>query len=214
MSDVLAGVYSRSDAFKRKLIDALRNPGATVDQIKGRMVDDLRSAREQISAAADEGVNYGPASRALAERMADAYNPAGMITGDTAKILRGMSREEFLGNPKIVGMGDAKDLKPRVWSGVMDSEPVPFMNGKYELRMTPDAAAVFDRGAPIASYNGNSTLVVDPKYRRQGIGEELVYQQRTSYPTEAQADTRNKVSQHIQEKVWERIIQELRKKKD
>lgn len=78
MSDVLAGVYSRSDAFKRKLIDALRNPGATVDQLKGRMVDDLRGAREQIGAATDEGVNYGPASRSLAMKMADAYNPVGM----------------------------------------------------------------------------------------------------------------------------------------
>ena len=95
MSDVLAGVYSRSDAFKRKLIDALRNPGATVDQLKGRMVDDLRSAREQISAAADEGVNYGPASRALAMKMGEAYNPAGITLWHGSK------------NPTWMDLGEA-----------------------------------------------------------------------------------------------------------
>lgn len=79
MSEALGAVYSAADSFKRKLIDALRNPGATVDQIKGRMVDDLRGAREQLRAASDEGpATYGPASRALAMKMADAYNPAGI----------------------------------------------------------------------------------------------------------------------------------------
>lgn len=78
MSEALGAVYSAADSFKRKLIDALRNPGATVDQMKGRMVDDLRGAREQLSAAADEGAKFGPKTRALAERMADAYNPGGI----------------------------------------------------------------------------------------------------------------------------------------
>jgi hypothetical protein len=78
MSDALATIYSRSDAFKRKLIDALRNPRLAAEQIGGRVTDDLRSAREQLSAATDEGPNFGPASRTLAMKMAEAYNPVGM----------------------------------------------------------------------------------------------------------------------------------------
>lgn len=209
MSDALATIYSRSDAFKRKLIDALRNPRLAAEQIVGDANDRARVLNEMTSAAAQESIDYGPASQRLAAALANSYAPVGMITPATAEALRGMTREQFLGNPKLVGMSDAKDLRPRVWPGVQEAQPQPFLGGKYELRMTPDAAAVFDKGAPVASYNGNSTLVVDPKYRRQGIGEELVYQQRTSFPAPAEAKSRNKVSQRIQESVWERIQREL-----
>lgn len=139
MSDILAGVYSRSDAFKRKLIDALRNPGATVDQLKGRMVDDLRGAREQISAATDEGVNYGPASRALAMKMAEAYNPAGMtkVFGPQSEALE-IARQngvKMLGLPEDnTAMDRAKALGFRVKDRMHHGTTEPNITG---FRVSP-----------------------------------------------------------------------------
>lgn len=111
MGDVLAGVYSRSDAFKRKLIDALRNPGATVDQVTGRMVDDLRSAREQLSAAASEGTTYGPATEALAMKMANAYSPGGMtkVVGPQSEALE-IARQNGV---KMLGLPEANTAMDR-----------------------------------------------------------------------------------------------------
>lgn len=78
MSDALATIYSRSDAFKRKLIDALRNPRLAAEQVVGDANDRARGLNEMTSAAASEGADYGPASKALAGKMAEGYNPVGM----------------------------------------------------------------------------------------------------------------------------------------
>lgn len=129
MSDVLAGVYSRSDAFKRKLIDALRNPGATVDQLKGRMVDDLRSAREQIGAAADEGVNYGPASRALATKMAEGYNPVGMtkVVGPQSEALE-IARQNGV---KMLGLPEGNTAMDRAKALGFDTDAFHGTNREF-----------------------------------------------------------------------------------
>jgi GNAT superfamily N-acetyltransferase len=82
------------------------------------------------------------------------------------------------------------------------------MGGKYSVKMSEDGAAVFDGDKVVASYNFGDTLVVNPKYRKRGIAEELVYQWRSRYPDVAKAKTRTKVSQNVQEKVWERIQNE------
>ena len=132
------------------------------------------------------------------------------ITAASAVKLGKMSKDEFLGAPKIVGKKDASALKPMALKGIeSEAEAVPFMGGKYTARYTPDGAAVYDGDKVIASYNFGDTLVVDPKYRKQGIGEELVYQQRTFFPEPAKASTRNVVSQRIQENVWDRIQNDL-----
>lgn len=132
------------------------------------------------------------------------------ITSASAVKLGKMSKDQFLGTPKIVSKKDAAALKPRALKGIeSEAEIVPFMGGKYTARYTPDGAAVYDGDKVIASYNFGDTLVVDPKYRKQGIGEELVYQQRTFFPEPAKASTRNVVSQRIQENVWNRIQNDL-----
>lgn len=209
MAGLLGEIFGTADVAKRRLRDFMANPALGAQQALGNLNDKARNINEMTSAAAMEGVDYGPASQRLGGLLADAYGPVGMITPASRPALSAMTKEQFLGKPKIVGMADAKDLKPKVWQGVMDAPSQPFLGGKYEVRMLPDAAVVFDKGRPIASYNSNSTLVVDPKYRKQGIGEELVYQQRTTFPAPAQAETRNKVSQRIQENVWDRIQREL-----
>jgi ribosomal protein S18 acetylase RimI-like enzyme len=131
------------------------------------------------------------------------------ITPETAPLLAAMTKEQFLGKPKIVGKSDAKDLRPIQIKSLENMPEEPFLGGKYQAKYAPNGAVVLDNGKPIASYTFGDTLVVAPKYRKQGIGEELVYQQRTYFPGEAKASTRNKVSQKIQENVYNRIQNDL-----
>lgn len=123
-----------------------------------------------------------------------------------------MGRDTFVGSPKITSDKNAKDLKPRAYDFLkaVDHEdfPIKGLTAKYH----PDGAAVFDGDSPVASYNFGNTLVVDPKYRRKGIGEELVYQWRTRFPGPSKATHRTKASQAIQEKVWDRINREKKAK--
>jgi hypothetical protein len=120
---------------------------------------------------------------------------------------QGMSREEFLGSPKITTNRNATDLKPRALNTVVTEQPNPFKEN-LTIRMNEDGAAVYDGDKVIASYNFGDTLVVDNKYRKQGIGEELVYQWRKANPTAPPAKERTKASQAIQEKVWQRLLNE------
>lgn len=75
---VLAEIYSRSDAFKRKLVDALRNPMGTLENMAGNAYDGVIRLGRMTKDAAAEGMEYGPASQRLAMTIADAYNPAGV----------------------------------------------------------------------------------------------------------------------------------------
>ena len=58
----------------------MRNPGASLQQMLGYANDRARNLNEQTAAAAQEGASYGPASQALAMKMAEGYNPVGMIS--------------------------------------------------------------------------------------------------------------------------------------
>lgn len=127
-----------------------------------------------------------------------------------AEAFRGMTREQFLGSPRITKDSNAADLKPKALDTVRAAEAVPFAAGRgLTARYSPDGAAVYDGDNVVASYNFGDTLVVDKKLRRQGIGEELVYQWRARYPDSKPAASRTKASQALQEKVWERIQREL-----
>lgn len=140
--------------------------------------------------------------------------PSGNIAAQEApptsgvSAFRGMTREQFLGNPTITSARNASDLKPKALTTVVGADPVPFLDG-LTARFSEDGAAVYDGDTVIASYNFGDTLVVDKNRRRQGIAEELVYQWRTRYPAPAKTRTRTKASQAVQEKVWDRIQREL-----
>lgn len=120
-----------------------------------------------------------------------------------------MSREEFLGNPRITSTSNAKDLRPKVLTTLEKAPREPFLNGRYEAAYNADGAVVFDDDTPIASYNFGDTLVVDKRYRRQGIAVELVYQWRIRNPDAPTAKYRTKMAQGIQNMVWDRIQREL-----
>lgn len=136
--------------------------------------------------------------------------PVGMGIKSVGDDIFNLSKQEFLGKPRITKNANAADLKPIELTTLKDIEPQPFMGGKYQIKMNEDGAVVLDKGKPIASYNFGDTLVVDKPYRKSGLAQELVYEWRTSFPAPAVAKERTKASQSIQEKVWERIQNEKR----
>ena len=119
----------------------------------------------------------------------------------------GMSKQEFLGSPTITSDRNAADLKPRDLNPDLPKQP--FLNNQYKFTISKSGAAVYDGDDVIASYNLGRNLVVDKKYRRQGIAEELVYQYRTRFPGPAKAEDRTKKAQAVQMNVWNRIQSEL-----
>ncbi|MES2533355.1 MAG: diguanylate cyclase [Pseudomonadota bacterium] len=126
-----------------------------------------------------------------------------------AEAFRGMTREQFLGKPRITRNTNAADLRPSTSNSLEDAVAEPFLDGRYTAKIDDIAAAVFDGEKVIASYDKWATLVVDKKYRNQGIGAELVYQFRTRNPGMKPATDRTKAAQALQEKVWSRIQREL-----
>lgn len=126
-----------------------------------------------------------------------------------AEILHNMKRAEFLGEPKIVSANTNSQLRPKALKHLGAEPAEPFMDGKFQMRLDADGAAVYDGDKVIASYNWGDTLAVDPAYRGQDIAKELVYQWRSRFPAPAAAKTRTNASQAIAESVWERISREL-----
>ena len=132
-----------------------------------------------------------------------------------------MTKESFLGKPKITKDSNASDLMPRAPINEAEREFVPFMQNskgsKFAAKFSATGCTVYDREnndrlvASYANYGaGTSTLVVDKKYRRQGIGSEMIFQWRLENPAAELADTRTKKSQALQESVWMRLQSELR----
>lgn len=81
MAGLLGEVFSAGNVAKRKLADLLGNPVLSAQQIMGNLNDRARNLNEMTSAAAREGMDYGPASQRLAGLMAEGYNPVGMFIG-------------------------------------------------------------------------------------------------------------------------------------
>jgi hypothetical protein len=169
----------------------------------------LRPREEAINAAMNVAP-FAPVAGRVAGRMIKATEgmPVGMGIKSVGDDIFNLSKQEFLGKPRITKNANAADLKPIELTTLKDVEPQPFMGGKYQIKMNEDGAVVLDKGKPIGSYNFGDTLVVDKPYRKSGLAQELVYEWRTTFPAPAVAEERTKASQAIQEKVWERIQNE------
>ena len=74
----LADIYSAIGSAKRRAGDVLQNPYLSAQQMLGYANDRARVLNEQTAAAAQEGIEYGPATQALGQTLANAYNPIGM----------------------------------------------------------------------------------------------------------------------------------------
>ena len=121
-----------------------------------------------------------------------------------------MTKHEFVGKPRITPKSNAALLRPYLGKSAQSIKPESFMNGRYTIKRGVGDYSTFtvlDGDIPIACYDG-STLVVDKKYRRQGIASELVYDFRTHNPHVLPTDTRTKAAHEIQEKVHRRIVLE------
>ncbi|UEW68331.1 hypothetical protein [Xanthomonas phage JUN5] len=144
-----------------------------------------------------------------ANRLGAPITDAAAAQDGPAEAFRGVTREQFLGEPRITSNTNAADLRPRALRELDAVDSVPFGDGDLTAKYSDGSAAVFDGDKVVASYNFGDTLVVDRAYRRRGIGEELVYQWRTRNPQASVARERTKASQALQEKVWDRIQSEL-----
>jgi GNAT superfamily N-acetyltransferase len=123
------------------------------------------------------------------------------------------TRAEFLGDPKIVGMKEARDLKPAFFRSLQEADDRPFMEGlaiRHRGGRMPCGSVLAEKNGekiPVASYI-DGTLVVDKKFRQRGIAFLLVKTMRETYPYMKIAQTRNKHSQALQIKVHEAIVRE------
>ena len=88
MAGLLADVFSFGDTLKRKARGLLDDPMGTISQFVNNENDRARAFNQLTSKSTNEmisGQSMGPASQKLAGLLADAYNPAGMFIGATAK---------------------------------------------------------------------------------------------------------------------------------
>jgi hypothetical protein len=87
MAGLLGEIFSAGNVAKRKLTDLLGNPVLSAQQFVGNLNDRARNLNEMTSAAAKEGMDYGPATQRLAGLMAEGYNPMGLTVfhGSPAK---------------------------------------------------------------------------------------------------------------------------------
>jgi hypothetical protein len=87
MAGLLGQIFSAGNVAKRQLRDLLGNPVLGAQQFVGNLNDRARNLNEMTSAAAREGMNYGPATQRLAGLMAEGYNPMGLTVfhGSPAK---------------------------------------------------------------------------------------------------------------------------------
>lgn len=139
-----------------------------------------------------------------------ANNPTAESSCQEVHPFAGITREQFLGSPRITSDGNASTLVPKAVTSLSKVEVEPFAVGHgLTAKYSEAGAAVFKGDRPVASYNFGDTLTVARGYRRQGIGSELVYQWRMRYPDAKPATHRTKKSQALQEKVWARIEREI-----
>lgn len=112
MAGPLAEIYSASDTFKRKLVDALRNPKAKLEQVLGDANDRARDWNEADNAALDEvmatGKLTGPKMMGQAMALAQGYNPAGIFIGPESKLWNG--NNAFRAANMAAKGGDPKEI--------------------------------------------------------------------------------------------------------
>ena len=82
----LADIYSAIGSAKRRAADTFANPVTSLQQMLGNANDRARVLNQMTAAAAQEGADFGPASQALAQKLADAYNPVGMTISKGANL--------------------------------------------------------------------------------------------------------------------------------
>ena len=189
MAGLLGDIFSAGDAAKRKLRDLLGNPVLAAQQFAGNINDRARNLNEMTSAAAREGMDYGPATQRLAGLMADAYNPVGVtvLRKNSSKL------EPWQITPSQWRQANFNEeinryLPEDYFDDVKLSSKIsdfPKNVGKvknFDLRQDEIGGfALFDKGKQIG-YADNAAVIVSPEYQGQGLGVEIVKELRKSNP--------------------------------
>lgn len=98
MAGLLGEIFGTADVAKRKLKDVMANPVLSAQQFFGNINDRARNLNEMTAAAAQEGVDYGPASQRLGGLLADAYNPIGMTVRASNPVSGGLLDTTYRGS--------------------------------------------------------------------------------------------------------------------
>ena len=77
----LADIYNSIQAVPGRVSNFVQNPVTGLKEMGIDAVNRANAAKDQLyDATASEGIGYGPKTQALAQKMAEAYNPIGMTT--------------------------------------------------------------------------------------------------------------------------------------
>jgi ribosomal protein S18 acetylase RimI-like enzyme len=152
MAGLLGEIFSAGNVARRKLTDLLGNPMLSAQQYIGNINDKARALNELTAAAAQEGVNYGPASQQLGGLLAEGYNPVGMVANKRFQTVVNDASEIFGQGAKRIKYTD------------------PNSGGMIDILQKPDGTA---------SILG---LEVPEAMRGQGIGQSLQSQAMQDFP--------------------------------
>lgn len=152
MAGLLGEIFSAGNVAKRKLTDLLGNPVLSAQQFVGNLNDRARNLNEMTSAAAREGMDYGPATQRLAGLMADAYNPMGITAKKQLQTVVQDASEIFGQGSKRIKYTD------------------PNSGGVIDVLQRPDGTASV------------LALEVPEAMRGQGIGQSLQSQVMQDFP--------------------------------
>lgn len=170
LAGVLPEIYSRTNAFKRKLVDALRNPGDTLRNVRDNVVDDIKRADQMVDAASKEsmaalrsgkrdwiGPRAGPASDRLTQAITDAYNPAGITVWhgsphrftrfDASKIGTGEGSQAYGHGLYVAELPEVAEQYQKTLAHKAQAKLEQVGRNNYRVT-TPDGAVIAD-GVPL-----------------------------------------------------------------
>lgn len=165
MSEVLGTVFSRADAFKRKLIDALRNPVAKAEQLVGDVNDRARGINELTSEATNAHlarlrsgeIGMSEPEMRLAQVLADSYAMGGMVkpVGPRAAALEAARKNAV----KMFGLAESNTATDRAKAMGFQDIGAHYTKsdfGKFRSGTRPDNFAVWatkDPSVNMAAHN-------------------------------------------------------------
>lgn len=172
MAGLLGDIFSAGNVAKRKLTDLLGNPILSAQQMLGNLNDRARVLNEMTTAAAREGVSYGPSSQQLAGLLSEAYNPVGLTVfhGSPAKF------QKF--DPTKIGSGEGAQA---YGYGHYVAES-PDVAQSYQASVTNSANANFlHKGKPIDPNNELQRSAAFNLMAAKGDKEAIYKQWKPSY---------------------------------
>jgi hypothetical protein len=173
MAGLLGDIFSAGNIAKRKLTDLLGNPILSAQQMLGNLNDRARVLNQMTSAAAQEGMQYGPASQQLAGLLSEAYNPVGMTknveyrgshTAPNAQVYGATLDDLTKIMPADVYESKGKQLYG-IGNPIIDSQ---WRIAALKAKGKPDAEIEIYRAAPkgVKEINSGDWVTTSPEYAK------------------------------------------------